>query len=136
MLRGGAAGLGRAKKLWDEGGLDMASYGVTLLPPLALSLAFPGLFFKAADLAGVYGVAILYGVLPPLMAWVLRRQQVLPNAAPFARTRTERAPRTSRLFLYPRVQRRRPPPVASRPTCGQCGVNRPSLTAALAARTG
>lgn len=38
----------------------------------------PDLFFKAADLAGVYGVAVLYGVLPPLMVWLLRLQQVLP----------------------------------------------------------
>jgi hypothetical protein len=38
----------------------------------------PDLFFKAADLAGVYGVAVLYGVLPPIMVWLLRLQQVLP----------------------------------------------------------
>ena len=37
----------------------------------------PDLFFKAADLAGVYGVAVLYGVLPPIMVWLLRMQQVL-----------------------------------------------------------
>lgn len=53
------------------------SYAVVLLPPLAISLCFPDLFFKAADLAGVYGVAILYGVLPPLFAFVMRRKQVI-----------------------------------------------------------
>jgi hypothetical protein len=53
-----ADGGGKIKAAWDNGGLDMLSYAVVLLPPLVVSLLLPDLFFKAADLAGVYGVAV------------------------------------------------------------------------------
>jgi tyrosine-specific transport protein len=44
-------------------------YAVTLLPPLGLALAFPGLFFKALDFAGTYGVLVLFGLVPVAMVW-------------------------------------------------------------------
>lgn len=37
-------------------------------PPLAISLVFPSLFFKAIDFASAYPVLLLYGVLPPLIS--------------------------------------------------------------------
>jgi hypothetical protein len=53
-----ADGGGQLKAAWDNGGLDLLSYAAVLLPPLAVSLLLPELAFKAADLAGVYGVAV------------------------------------------------------------------------------
>lgn len=44
-------------------------YAVTLIPPLGLALAFPGLFFKALDFAGTYGVLVLFGLVPVAMVW-------------------------------------------------------------------
>jgi tyrosine-specific transport protein len=44
-------------------------YAVTLVPPLGLALAFPGLFFKALDFAGTYGVLVLFGLVPVAMVW-------------------------------------------------------------------
>ena len=44
-------------------------YAVTLLPPLGLAMAFPGLFFKALDFAGTYGVLVLFGLVPVAMVW-------------------------------------------------------------------
>jgi tyrosine-specific transport protein len=44
-------------------------YTVTLIPPLGLALAFPGLFFKALDFAGTYGVLVLFGLVPVAMVW-------------------------------------------------------------------
>ncbi|KAJ7964920.1 tyrosine-specific transport protein [Quillaja saponaria] len=45
------------------------SYLLTLIPPLALSLLDPEIFFKALDFAGTYGVLVLFGVLPAAMSW-------------------------------------------------------------------
>ncbi|XP_038681400.1 tyrosine-specific transport protein [Tripterygium wilfordii] len=44
-------------------------YLLTLIPPLALSLLDPEIFFKALDFAGTYGVLLLFGILPAAMAW-------------------------------------------------------------------
>ena len=64
-----------------KAGIEWLSYASVLLPPLAISLAFPGLFVAAADFSGAYGVAVLFGVLPPIMAWRLRSSsdEVLPE---------------------------------------------------------
>ncbi|KAH7837722.1 hypothetical protein Vadar_017235 [Vaccinium darrowii] len=44
-------------------------YLLTLIPPLALSLLDPDIFFKALDFAGTYGVLVLFGILPGAMSW-------------------------------------------------------------------
>ncbi|GMN47031.1 hypothetical protein TIFTF001_016211 [Ficus carica] len=44
-------------------------YFLTLVPPLALSLLDPEIFFKALDFAGTYGVLVLFGILPAAMSW-------------------------------------------------------------------
>ncbi|GAB4818997.1 hypothetical protein N2152v2_006043 [Parachlorella kessleri] len=51
---------------------------LTLGPPLLLTLARPDLFLGALDVAGAYGLTLLYGLLPPVMAWRLRQQQQDP----------------------------------------------------------
>ncbi|KAK9846332.1 hypothetical protein WJX81_001708 [Elliptochloris bilobata] len=61
-------------------------YALTVGPPLALALSFPDLFFRALDIAGTYGVLVLFGVLPAAMAYserygdsTLTRFQVVPG---------------------------------------------------------
>ncbi|EXB54671.1 hypothetical protein L484_022533 [Morus notabilis] len=44
-------------------------YLLTLVPPLALSLLDPEIFFKALDFAGTYGVLVLFGIIPAAMSW-------------------------------------------------------------------
>ena len=44
-------------------------YAATLLPPLALALTFPGVFYRALDFAGTYGVLVLFGLVPAAMVW-------------------------------------------------------------------
>ncbi|XP_020579999.1 uncharacterized protein LOC110024399 isoform X3 [Phalaenopsis equestris] len=44
-------------------------YLLTLVPPFILALLDPEIFFKALDLAGTYGVLVLFGVLPGAMSW-------------------------------------------------------------------
>ncbi|KAK1867025.1 hypothetical protein I4F81_009535 [Pyropia yezoensis] len=49
-----------------------AAYLVTLVPPTVIAVVSPDAFFWALDLAGIYGVSVLFGVLPCAMAWRLR----------------------------------------------------------------
>ena len=44
-------------------------FGLVFLPPLALSLADPDIFYKALEYGGAFGVSTLFLVLPPLMVW-------------------------------------------------------------------
>ncbi|GLT55639.1 hypothetical protein SLA2020_287430 [Shorea laevis] len=44
-------------------------YLFTLVPPLALALIDPEIFFKALDFAGTYGVLVLFGIFPAAMTW-------------------------------------------------------------------
>lgn len=62
-------------------------YLLTLIPPLALSLLDPEIFFKALDFAGTYGVLVLFGILPSAMSWSDRysgssQSQKLPLLVP------------------------------------------------------
>jgi len=66
--------LGLSEFIAEALGLPVGSgkafpYAVTLIPPLGLALAFPGLFFKALDFAGTYGVLVLFGLVPVAMVW-------------------------------------------------------------------
>jgi amino acid permease len=62
--------LGLSDFLEDALGRNRAqAYVLTLLPPYVLALAFPTVFYVALDLAGTYGVLVLFGLLPPAMAW-------------------------------------------------------------------
>lgn len=47
-------------------------YGAALLPPMALALLNPTIFFNALEYAGSYGVMTLFGVMPAAMAWKQR----------------------------------------------------------------
>lgn len=47
---------------------------LTLCPPLALSVANPDAFLGALENASAPLMTLLYGVLPPIMAWQLRRK--------------------------------------------------------------
>ncbi|KAI3424069.1 hypothetical protein D9Q98_009432 [Chlorella vulgaris] len=45
---------------------------LTLCPPLAMAAANPDSFLGALQLAGGYFMTLLFGILPPVMAWQLR----------------------------------------------------------------
>ncbi len=44
-------------------------YVLTFLPPLLFTLTNPRAFLTALEFAGVFGVVILLGLLPPMMVW-------------------------------------------------------------------
>ncbi|PON59204.1 Tryptophan/tyrosine permease [Parasponia andersonii] len=56
-----------------------APYLLTLIPPLALALLDPEIFFKALDFAGTYGVLVLFGILPAAMSWSDRYSALSPS---------------------------------------------------------
>lgn len=78
IAKGAAAGskfMMSLKRFFEGPGLVQISYAFVLIPPLLISLSFPNLFAVAADFAGVFGVCILYGIMPPMMAWSLRKEK-------------------------------------------------------------
>jgi tyrosine-specific transport protein len=56
-------------------------FALVFLPPLALSVADPDIFYNALDYGGSFGVSTLFLVLPPLMVWRQRygdeQQQII-----------------------------------------------------------
>ena len=69
-------------------------WAAALAPPAAIAALFgnPSLFFAAVDLAGVYGILVLFGVVPALMAWgsrygaaALDADDAAPEAVPGGR---------------------------------------------------
>ena len=69
-------------------------WAAALAPPAAIAALFgnPSLFFAAVDLAGVYGILVLFGVVPALMAWgsrygaaALDAEEAAPEAVPGGR---------------------------------------------------
>ena len=47
-------------------------FGLVFLPPLALSVTDPDIFFTALDYGGAFGVSTLFLILPPIMVWKQR----------------------------------------------------------------
>lgn len=54
------------------------SYVMSVVPPVILASLFPNSFLAALDIGGLYGVSILFGILPAAMAW---RQRYSLDAA-------------------------------------------------------
>lgn len=51
---------------------DMLAYSLILLPPLAVAVVSPGIFFSALDNAGAFGICVLFGIVPAAMASIVR----------------------------------------------------------------
>jgi tyrosine-specific transport protein len=59
-----------------DGAIRNASLALTLVPPLIFTTrGDPSSFISALSLAGGYGMTLLYGILPPMMAFVNRREE-------------------------------------------------------------
>uniref|UniRef100_A0ACD5TW42 Uncharacterized protein n=1 Tax=Avena sativa TaxID=4498 RepID=A0ACD5TW42_AVESA len=57
------------KTLLERNRLGYVATGVVVVPTMLIAAAVPDSFSIATDIAGGYCMTILYGVLPPLMAW-------------------------------------------------------------------
>lgn len=54
-------------------------FAAVFIPPLALSVADPDIFYNALDYGGAFGVSTLFLVLPPIMVW---RERYGDNKSP------------------------------------------------------
>ncbi|CAD7704974.1 unnamed protein product [Ostreobium quekettii] len=64
-------GEGEGGILGDEAS-KLAAISLALVPPTLAAATSPDLFYLATQVAGGYGITLLYGILPPLMAWSVR----------------------------------------------------------------
>ena len=55
--------------------VKMTALLLAMAPPVAVAMTSPTAFSSALDFAGLYANCFLFGVLPPIMAWVYRYQQ-------------------------------------------------------------
>ena len=56
----------------DRSKKDRLLYGAVLVPPLVVALLDPNIFRGALEYAGTFGISILFGAVPALMAWKTR----------------------------------------------------------------
>ncbi|KAI3901487.1 hypothetical protein MKW92_007474 [Papaver armeniacum] len=59
------------KKWWRTNKLGFTATTLVVAPSLFISTTVPDAFSVATDIAGGYCMTTLYGVLPPVMAWVM-----------------------------------------------------------------
>ena len=57
---------------WTDGWQD---YMATLVPPVVFASGSADVFVRALDAAGTYGIAVLFGGIPAVMAWKNRRDE-------------------------------------------------------------
>jgi len=56
----------------EKNRLSYIATGIVVVPTMVIAATVPDSFSIATDIAGGYCMTILYGVLPPLMAWAIR----------------------------------------------------------------
>ncbi|XP_019193212.1 PREDICTED: uncharacterized protein LOC109187473 [Ipomoea nil] len=62
------------RKLWGRNTISFTATAMVIAPSLLLSTTVPDAFYAATDIAGGYGMTMLYGVLPPAMAWAMHNR--------------------------------------------------------------
>ncbi|KAL3820014.1 hypothetical protein ACJIZ3_005919 [Penstemon smallii] len=60
---------------WKRSKVNITATVIVIGPPLVVSTLVPNAFSAATDIAGGYCMTMLYGVLPPAMAWAMNRKE-------------------------------------------------------------
>lgn len=58
---------------------------LVLVPPLLFALSYPHIFIHALNMAGGLSAVILFGVIPTLMSWKIRRENATYQLLPFGK---------------------------------------------------
>ncbi|CAL0333396.1 unnamed protein product [Lupinus luteus] len=58
---------------WNK--MNTMAVTMVVVPSLIISTTFPNAFSAATDIAGGYCMTVLYGVLPPAMAWAMHKRE-------------------------------------------------------------
>jgi len=53
---------------------DLLLYALVLVPPTLIATFYPEIFTTALDVAGTYGISVLFGLVPVMLAYKLRDQ--------------------------------------------------------------
>ncbi|KAL6907558.1 hypothetical protein ACP4OV_002597 [Aristida adscensionis] len=72
-------------KIMENNRLGYIATAIVVVPTMIIAATVPNSFSIATDIAGGYCMTILYGVLPPLMAWAIissRKPSDEPDAGP------------------------------------------------------
>ena len=72
-----AFGASTEKEKEEEGGLDAVDLGIiaaVTIPPAVFAIAYPSIFVSTLDLAGTYGISILFLLVPSVMSLLLRER--------------------------------------------------------------
>ncbi|TKY46168.1 Tyrosine-specific transport protein [Spatholobus suberectus] len=60
---------------WGRNKINVTAVTMAVAPSLFVSTTFPDAFSSATDIAGGYCMTVLYGVLPPAMAWAMHKRE-------------------------------------------------------------
>ncbi|CAJ1947966.1 unnamed protein product [Sphenostylis stenocarpa] len=60
---------------WSRNKSNVTAVTMVVAPSLFVSTTFPDAFSAATDIAGGYCMTVLYGVLPPVMAWAMHKRE-------------------------------------------------------------
>ncbi|KAK6144817.1 hypothetical protein DH2020_021637 [Rehmannia glutinosa] len=60
---------------WDKNKANVTATAMVVAPSLLVSTTVPDAFSAATDIAGGYCMTMLYGVLPPAMAWAMMKKK-------------------------------------------------------------
>ncbi|XP_057784577.1 uncharacterized protein LOC131001946 [Salvia miltiorrhiza] len=60
---------------WEKNKTSITATAMVVAPSLLVSNALPDAFSTATDFAGGYCMTMLYGVLPPAMAWAMKQKK-------------------------------------------------------------
>ncbi|XP_029127870.1 uncharacterized protein LOC109802731 isoform X2 [Cajanus cajan] len=60
---------------WGRNRFNVTAVTLVVVPSLFVSTTFPDAFSAATDIAGGYCMTVLYGVLPPAMAWAMHKKE-------------------------------------------------------------
>ncbi|KAK9913246.1 hypothetical protein M0R45_037069 [Rubus argutus] len=63
------------RKWWAGNKISFASVAMAVIPSLFVSTTIPDAFSTATDIAGGYCMTMLYGLLPPAMAWTMHNKE-------------------------------------------------------------
>ncbi|XP_010920482.2 uncharacterized protein [Elaeis guineensis] len=70
-LKAAKTGNCNARRWWENSKLSLLATSLVIFPSMLISIIVPDAFSVATDIAGGYCMIILYGVLPPTMAWAM-----------------------------------------------------------------
>ncbi|KAK9282801.1 hypothetical protein L1049_011023 [Liquidambar formosana] len=63
------------RKWWGSNKISFTTTAMVIAPTLLVSTTVPDAFSAATDIAGGYCMTMLYGVLPPAMAWAMHDRE-------------------------------------------------------------